>query len=224
MTQFTSLRIGRPRSNCRRLGSWHLATTEASQAGGWSDPPSDFGRAQAEIIARRRWSVTGGARPPRKTVPRFTRGVQAWNTPPRRYVWGASQSSAGHPGFHAAPEATLVTGSTRTKYTRLASNHVRTAIYGFERLAAQNSNTSSPCTVLLGEEFGTDGEWVRHRFRPKRPRFATDSCHSFLQLRRTESDRHFLCYECIFPVRGRLLAQMRSADFALTRLHGSDQR
>jgi|ERR1700676_152008 len=107
MTQFTSLRIGRPRSNCRRLGSWHLATTEASQAGVGPIPPSDFGRAQAEIIARRRWSVTGGARPPRKTVPRFTRGVQAWNTPPRRYVWGASQSSAGHPGFHAAPEATL---------------------------------------------------------------------------------------------------------------------
>jgi hypothetical protein len=35
----------------------------------------------------------------------------------------------------------------------------------------------------------TNGEWVRHRFRPKHPKFATDSWHSFLQLLRTEVRR-----------------------------------
>ena len=40
--------------------------------------------------------------------------------------------------------------------------------------------------VAVGKEFGTSGERVRHRFRPKRPKFATDSWHSFLQLLRTE--------------------------------------
>jgi hypothetical protein len=157
-TQFTSLRIGRPRSNCRRLGSWHLATTEASQAGVGPIPPSDFGRAQAEIIARRRWSVTRGPSPPRKTVPRFTRGVQAWNSPPVATFGVLLSHRQDIPASMLPQKPHCVPGSTRTKYTRLASNHVRTAIYGFERLAAQNSNTSSPCTVLLGEEFGTDGE------------------------------------------------------------------
>jgi hypothetical protein len=90
------------------LGSWHLATTEAAQAGVGPIPPSDFGRAQAEIIARRRWSVTGGPRPPpSKDGAKVHAGRAGMELSPRRYVWGASQSSAGHPGFHAAPEATL---------------------------------------------------------------------------------------------------------------------